>query len=389
MRESIKLLAIIEAGTVTGSAKNLIEFARRARPEVETCVVTFRREAAHRLSPVIHRPFALAAREAGLEVEVIDERYRFDRRIIERLREVVASRAPDIIQSHNVKSHFLVRWSGIARARPWIAFHHGYTTTDWKMRLYNQLDRWSLKRADRIITVSRAFARQIARIAREDRITVLHNSINIDSFSPISPEEIQALRANLGIAEDERVLLAVGRMSREKGHADLISAFASIVKAHPRVKLIIAGDGLERKRLEQQAASSGLGNRVLFTGRISDASAYYSMADVFALPSHSEGSPNVLLEAMAAGVPVVATRVGGVPEIVTDEENALLVAARDEQAMAGAIARLFADGELSQRLAAAARERVRDYSPEARLQSLLEIYRRMVPVSNRASARAI
>ncbi len=249
------------------------------------------------------------------------------------------------------------------------------------MRLYNQLDRWSLRRADRIITVSRAFALQLARIASEDRITVLHNSIDIDSFNAISAEETRALRAKLGIVEDERALLAVGRLSHEKGHADLISAFASIVKADPRTKLVIVGDGPERNSLETRARSSGFGDRIIFTGQVSDASVYYRVADVFVLPSHSEGSPNALLEAMAAGLPVVATRVGGVPEIVTDEESALLAPAHDAQAMAEAVLRLLADKNISQRLAAAARQRVKDYSPESRLQALLEIYRRMASAS--------
>lgn len=389
MSAPIKLLAIMEAGAVTGPAKNLIEFARLARPEIETCIVTFQREATHHPSPISHPPFASAARQSGIEVEIINERFRFDRRVISHLREVARRRAPDIIQSHNVKSHFLVRWSGIMHARQWIAFHHGYTTTDWKMRLYNQLDRWSLRRADRIITVSRAFARQLARIAREDRITVLHNSINIDSLASISPEEARSLREKLDIATDERVLLAVGRLSHEKGHADLISAFGLIVKAHPQTKLVIVGDGPERERLEHQAASSGLGNRIIFTGQISDAPVYYRMADAFVLPSHSEGSPNVLLEAMAASLPVVATRVGGVPEIANDEESALLVTARDAQSIADAVIRLLADKELAQRLVAAARERVKDYSPESRLQTLLEIYRRMAPASNQANAQTI
>jgi glycosyltransferase involved in cell wall biosynthesis len=369
MSAPIKLLAIMEAGAVTGPAKNLIQFARLARPAIETCIVTFQRK------DVIENPFASAARQAGLEVEIISERYRFDHRVIQSLREVVRRRAPDIIQSHNVKSHFLTRWSAIARSRLWIAFHHGYTTTDWKMRLYNKLDRWSLKGADRILTVSRAFAHQIARIAPEDRITIVHNSINIDSISAISGEEAKALRVRLGIDESERVVLAVGRLSHEKGHADLIAAFEIIVKTHPQTKLIIAGDGPERVRLEARTRSSGLSDRIIFTGQVSDASVYYRMADVFALSSHSEGSPNVLLEAMAAGLPVAATRVGGVPEIVTDEESALLVAARDSQSMARAVIRLFDDRELSQRLTAAARERVKNYSPESRLQTLMEIYR--------------
>jgi glycosyltransferase involved in cell wall biosynthesis len=379
MSAPIKLIAIMEAGAVTGPAKNLFQFARLARPAVETCIVTFQRRK-DRTSSMRENPFAAAAREAGLEVEIIGERYRFDHRVIHDLREITRRRAPDIVQSHSVKSHFLVRWSGIARSRSWIAFHHGYTTTDWKMRLYNELDRWSLKGADRVITVSRAFARQLARIAPQDRITIVHNSINIDRVAAISRRDADALRVRLGIDESERVVLAVGRLSHEKGHADLIAAFEIIVKTHPQTKMVIIGDGPERERLEARARSSGLSDRIIFTGQVSDASVYYRVADALALPSHSEGSPNVLLEAMSAGLPVVATRVGGVPEIVEDEESALLVAARDSQSMARAVIRLLDDRDLPQRLTAAAREKVKNYSPESRLQTLMEIYRLMAAV---------
>ena len=155
----------------------------------------------------------------------------------------------------------------------------------------------------------------------------------------------RASRASLSIADDERVVLAAGRLSREKGHIDLVAALDHLRHTTPEIKvrLIIVGDGPERQRLERASHSLGVSERVAFAGQVNNIDVYYAMADMLALPSHSEGSPNVLLEAMAAGVPVVATEVGGVPEIVTHDESALLVSQRDPHAMAAAIGRVLTD----------------------------------------------
>ena len=112
------------------------------------------------------------------------------------LRRIVEQRAPNIVQTHNVKSHFLMRQSGLWRRQPWVAFHHGYTTTDLKMRVYNQLDRWSLRAAHCIITVSHAFARELARAGvPPERICVLHNSVSAGRAAHVRDEEVQSLKS--------------------------------------------------------------------------------------------------------------------------------------------------------------------------------------------------
>src|SRR2546425_1093276 len=183
----LRLLAFIEAKTVTGPAKNLIEFARLARAGtasptlVETTLATFRRGG---------EPSDLedAAGAAGVPVVRIPERSGFDRKLLHRLRGALESCSPDLIQTHAVKSHFLLYLSGLWKRCPWVAFHHGYTTEDVKMRVYNQLDRISLRVPARLLTVSRAFERQlIQRGVRPDRIDVLHNAVD-----PVWVERVQA-----------------------------------------------------------------------------------------------------------------------------------------------------------------------------------------------------
>ena len=185
------------------------------------------------------------------------------------------------------------------------------------------------------------------------------------------------MRERLGISRDQRVILNVGRLSKEKAHADLIAAFKTLceMQSNLNCKLVIVGDGPERQSLTTAARESGLDARIIFTGQLGEVGPYYAMADVFVLSSHSEGSPNVLLEAMAANLPVVATCVGGVPEIVENEKSALLVPAKDPTALATAIARILSDSSLGLRLAEdAAAVIAKNHTPEQYVHALIKIY---------------
>lgn len=383
---AIKVVALIEAATVTGPAKSLIEFARLANasaalrpdlPAARVSIVAFQR------GDDVPEAFLAAAREARIEVDLLHERHRFDRAVIGQLRRILQERAPDILETNNVKSHFLVRFAGLHRRYRWIAFHHGYTTTDLKMLLYNQVNRWSLPSAERVVTVCQPFARMLARRGvSPERIAVLHN---LTSFIPAPPEEaVATLRARLGIPAGARVVLSVGRFSREKAQDDLLRAFEILRRRRtdPPTLLLLVGDGPDRPRLAAQARVAGLEKAVIFAGQQRDVAPFYALASVFALPSHSEGSPLVLLEAMAAGVPVAATVVGGVPEMVTNEESALLVPPRQPAQLAEALRRLLDDPGLASRLAASASARVAAcYTPEVYHRTLLELYRDMMIAS--------
>jgi glycosyltransferase involved in cell wall biosynthesis len=424
---TIKVLALLEPDVVTGAAKSLFDFCQAARehaarapsePHIETSVATYvrpqgkGRNASDNLSSAndnlssssdkpsshssgssekdLHKErapnqFVAAALASGLTVDIIPERFRFDRHVLDELRGVVALRQPHVIVSYHVKSHSVVKASGLWRQYPWIAFHHGYTTTDLKMRAYNQLDRWSLPTAHRVLTVCDAFARELIerKGVRQERVRVQHNSIR--PAPAVDPEMRVALRQRFNIAADEKVILVIGRFSREKAHVDLIEALGWLRREQPTLKtrLLIVGDGPERVRMNQRATELGISESIVYAGQVNDVQPYYAAADVMALPSHSEGSPFVLLEAMAAGVPVVATAVGGVPEMVADGESALLVPAKQPQALAAALWRVLEEENLAQQLARNASALVATrYAPETYFRSLAEIYfeaARLVP----------
>jgi len=369
----------METSTLSGPAKNLIEFATRAAqpreglPRVEVAIVTFPRGDGQ------SNAFLAAVKKAGLVGLAIPERHRFDTQTLRSLRTLVAEFRPDIIQSHNVKSNLFVRLLGLHRHYPWIAFNHGYTATDLKDRLYNQFDRWSLKAAFANVAVCRPFAQRLETYGvAPQRIRIQHNSVR--PFVPPPAEEVNRLRSELGVGE-RRLILAVGRLSYEKGHADLLQALALLARrvAPKNWCLVLVGDGPERDSLTRLSSELSLAESVIFAGYRSDVRAFYSLADLLVLPSHSEGSPNVVLEAMAAGVPVVAMAVGGVPEILIHEQNGLLVPPGDLAEMAAAIGRLLEDEDLRSRFSAAGRQCAATlYLPETYCRTMIALYQQVL-----------
>jgi len=372
MPDPLRLLAIIEAYSMTGPAKNLIEFATLARElDVDTTIATFIRGDPSNV-------FIETARASGITVHVLRERGLGDTSVLKELGGIVSSERPHVIQTHAVKSHFLVRWAGLPKRTPWVAFHHGYTWPTFRARVYNQLDRWSLGAAGaaaKILTVSVPFREELVAIGvAPERIEIVHNAIRPD-WGAATTDDAPDLRAELGIAPEQSVILIVGRLSREKDHLTLLHA-VNRLRPNLNPHLLVVGEGPERGRIEQEIQRLGLSGNVTLTGQQRSAEPYYRIANLAVLSSLSEGSPNALLEAMAAGVPVVATSVGGIPEIVAHEESALLVPPGQVDSMAAAMEKLLVDAALAARLVERGRSLVLEkHAPIARAKRLANIYR--------------
>jgi glycosyltransferase involved in cell wall biosynthesis len=371
---NIRVLAMLEATNVSGSAKAVLEFAKEAArgysgfPKIELSILTFDRgQGENCLTQTI--------RNIGTPLDIIFERRRFDSNVVPELRSLFAKRCVDLIWTNSVKSHFLVRWAGLNRSRKWVAFHHGYTTVDAKMRIYNQLDRWSLRTANQVFTSSAAFIDELERSnVQRDHIHVQHMPIR--PFELVPEKQKMEMRRQLRLGDTTRVLLSVGRLSREKGHSDLIQAMPKMIElaGNSPLRLVIVGEGPERPRIEELCRNLRLTDIVTLTGQQDNINRYYGIANVFLLPSHNEGCPNVLLEAMAAGVPVVATEVGGIPEVVTNGREAILVKKHDPAGLALATAKILQDRDLRNSLISFAREIVARKTPEAYFKSIASVF---------------
>lgn len=367
----------MEASSITGPAKNMLRFASSCKVNDEAPIqadlsfLTFYRNDVTQAPP--RTDFLRTIEQLGLSAIKVRESHAWDPNVIERVYSAIHDFHPDIIQSHSTKSHFLLGLIAKRLCTPWIAFHHGYTNENLKVRLYNQLNRWSLRRALGVVTVCKPFAVQLIKQGiRPQVIRILPNSIEL--FPPTNPETAIEARKELGVPSDTFLLLAIGRLSEEKGHKYLIQAIADLQRQSfgAEIVLVLAGDGPERSSLERSAKNQRV--NVQFLGHVRSVERLYAAADCFILPSLSEGSPNVLLEAMAHGRPIIATHVGGIEEMVTNEQEALLVAPRNARQLSAAIATILSDRTAANALASRARVRVQEFSPQAHKSRLLNLY---------------
>ena len=233
---------------------------------------------------------------------------------------------------------------------------------------------------DRILSVSQGLARRIPELGRpREPVEVVYNGVDIDRFRP-APDRA-AIRRSLGLPETGVGIAFVGRLVAEKGLWELVHAFDSIARAKPGAWLAIVGTGPIRHELEGWRRARGLEGRILFPGaqphdRVAE---WLNASDIFVLPSYDEGLPNGVLEAMACGLPVVATDVGGIPEAVTHGENGLLVPPRAVPPLVAALTELIRDPALRDAMGRAALDRIRTrFLWHRSAEHLLRIYRELV-----------
>ena len=208
----------------------------------------------------------------------------------------------------------------------------------------------------------------------EHRVLVIYNGVDVDRFA-----SARRSRADLfpGIAEHDPLIAVLANMHSDvKGHHDLIDAAKSLRVSHPNARFVLIGDGEERQRIETHVREAQVSNMFLFLGKRKDIPGLLACCDLSVLASHAEGFPNAVLESMAAGLPVIATSVGGVPEIIEDGTNGVLVPAKAPALIAEAIHELLSRPTLASAVAAAGQEWVRShYSFEQSLSELRRLYR--------------
>jgi glycosyltransferase involved in cell wall biosynthesis len=221
------------------------------------------------------------------------------------------------------------------------------------------------RHVDKVVAVSDAVREALLKSGVPDRkIAVIHNAVDRRRFDP-SHVDRAAVRRNLGFAQHDVVVGTAGKLHIEKGVFDLLHAAEKLAGRYPALKLLYAGEGAERAALEQEATRLSVRERVVFTGRRNDMERIYASMDIFVLPSTCrEAFGMAIIEAMAMGRPVIATATGGIPEIVKDNVNGILIEPGDTAGLAGAISLLIDDEQLSARIAAGGLSTVSGYFAE-------------------------
>lgn len=274
---------------------------------------------------------------------------------------------PDIVHTHTAKAGVTGRLAARLAGVP-IVVHtfHGHVLKGYFGRLTTRLflatERFLGRRSDAIVTVSPAQREEIVSfgIAPPERVRVVRLGFDL---SPFRDPERGRFRRFLRLADDVPLVGIVARLAGVKNHTLFLDAAARLVREIPGVHFAVVGDGELRKAIEERAARLGLARRVAFTGWYEPMSDVYSDLDVCVISSVNEGTPVTLIEAMAAGTPVVATAVGGVPDVVEDGATGRLVPSGDPAGLAGAIAGALAregpEADATAKMSALARERVR------------------------------
>ncbi len=308
-----------------------------------------------------------ALTEAGVRVFCHAVPHRAYLREQAQYRSVLTTWRPDVVHCHGYRADLIAgraaRSAGIAR----VSTVHGFTGGDWKNRLYERLQLRSFRRFSGVVAVSRPIeARLVSAGVPRARVHLIPNAW-ARGLPPLTRAEA---RARLGVGPADRLVGWVGRLSREKAADVLLEALARVDQV-----AVVVGDGAEGEALRQQAAALGVAGRVRWAGLVPEAGRYFPAFDCYVLSSRTEGTPIALFEAMAASVPIVTTRVGGVPDVVGAGE-ALLVPPDDPAALAGAIDAIFTDPAAAQARAARAAVRLAEqYALEPWLERHAELYR--------------
>lgn len=367
---ALRVLDLRDTDEVGGPGKTILETARAIdidRFQLEVAVFRTRNEHGD-------TPFTAAARQYGMPVHSISGYNQFDPRLIARTAALVRDRRIDILHAHEVKSDVIGYLAARLRPIPIVTTLHGWIGNSAKQRAFIALDRRIVRAFDLVIAVSRPiFEEARAAGVPESRLRLLNNAVVLENYRRNGTPG--ALARLLGREPRGPVVVSVGRLSAEKGHADLLDALAMAFERGQRMEAVLVGDGPERSRLEERARGLGLADWVHFPGYLERPQIVLNEADLMVLPSHTEGLPNVALEALAMQVPVLATNVGGTPEVITDGETGRLVPARDPGAMASALQHFVAHRDHWTEMMQRGRRRVaEEFDFRARTRRLQEMY---------------
>jgi glycosyltransferase involved in cell wall biosynthesis len=357
-----RVLLVIDELDIGGTEQQIVELVRSLPRE--------------RYVPIVccFRPGRKAQEIASLGVRVVHvpKRSRVDPRLVVALARLMRAERIDIVHTFLIGANLWGRIAAVLAGVPAVIASERNVDI-WEELLKRQLGRLLATVTHRIVANADAVRRYlISRGLDPRRVVTIHNGVELDRFE--RPLDTVALRRSLGVAPDDVLAAVVARLEPQKGHDTIIEAAAALRERWPRLRFLFVGGGSRETELPALVARRGLADRILFTGFRTDSPDLIRAADLSVLVSTKEGLSNTLLESLAAGRPVVASHVGGNPEVVSPEVG-FLVPPRDPAALAQALTSLLADPAAAARMGAHGRERVRrDFSVQRMVSETAALY---------------
>jgi glycosyltransferase involved in cell wall biosynthesis len=294
-------------------------------------------------------------------------------RALVRLYRVMRQERPHVVHTHTAKAGFIGRLAArLARVPVVVHTFHGHVLHGYysplKTHLLRRMEHGLARLTDGVIAVSEQVKRDLVTygVAAAEHIRVIPLGLELDPFLESDPCR-GGFRRELQLNGVERLVGIVGRIFPIKNHRLFLEAAALVARENPAARFVVVGDGILRPEVERHAQESGIADRVIFTGWRRDLPGIYADLDVLAVTSNNEGTPVSAIEAMAAGCPVVATNVGGLPDLIREGETGYLVPPGDAPAAATALLRVLRQPEIARRMGETARKSVRERFSSQRL----------------------
>jgi len=313
---SIKVLHLRAGSFLGGPERQLMYHALRSGDDVEIRVASFTEGGEI-------PEFINVMTENGVKTDCLTVKSSYDFSSIKQLRNYLTDNKIDVLCTHEYRSH-LIGWLARRNSKTiWIAFSRGWTWENLKIRLFHFIDKIILRLAHRIVAVSFAQKELLKKYMISDKkISVIHNAIDPARFNDINAIN---LKEKFNLPNDSLVYVTVGRFSGEKGQIIMVKAAIEAIKRNDKIAVVMYGDGPDFDECKKLISESSMQHKIICPGFEKNAMGAMKGADYLVNPSLSEGLPNVVLEAMAVNLPVIATSVGGVPEIITDNISGILV----------------------------------------------------------------
>ena len=315
--------------------------------------------------------------EKGFQAQVMAMKHRLDLTPVQPLRELIRREGIDIVHTHGVRANLVARKAARLEGIPVVTTVHSVLRFDYdswlKAAFARLITRLTNHNSDHFIAISGAIRDEIESMGVSPaKISVIYNGLNVSRFTESRPAA--ELARELGLAEGKKVVSMVARLHPVKGHRYFLEAARQVIDAGMEAQFLIIGEGEQRRKLEALVKQLGLQEQVRMPGYWGKVEDIYAVSDLLCVPSVMEGLGLVVLEAMYFGVPVVASNTGGIPEIITEGKNGLLVEPRDADQLARAIKRILTEPGLAESLVAEGHQTVEDFSQERMARQVEKIY---------------
>jgi glycosyltransferase involved in cell wall biosynthesis len=316
--------------------------------------------------------------QLGLDVVAIKENSSFDRKVIDQIKKVIETRSIDIIHTHDFRSNIY----GIICAKkmklPMVSTCHGWISNNIKGKIYTSIDKYLLRFHDQVIVVSEVMKDHLIKNGlKSEKVHVINNALLVSDY--VVRKGNNKFRNEFNISPENKLIANIGRLSQEKRQDNFLKAAKHLDEVNKNIFFALIGVGPEEDRLKSLAYDLGISDKVIFTGYREDMVDVYNGLDLVVQSSNTEGMPNVVLESLLMGVPVIATNVGGTAQIIKHGIHGILIEPEDLNGLKKALSEYIQNVERHNKMALEGRQHViTNFNQESRVEKLFNVYESLV-----------